>query len=45
MFPTLFYLGSESAVCVDLLDEFPRLIELDMEDVEVIAHETPILLR
>jgi len=37
--------GSESAVCVDLLDEFPRLIELEMEDVEVIAHETPILLR
>jgi hypothetical protein len=37
--------GSESQVCVDLLDEFPRLFELEMDDVEVFAHETPMLLR
>jgi len=37
--------GSESVECTDLLDEFPKLIDLEMENVQIYAHDTPMLLR
>jgi len=35
--------GSESNVCADLLDEFPKI--LGMEQIQFGVHETPMLLR
>jgi len=35
--------GSEGSVCVDLLDEYPRIIE--MQNIEISVHDTPMLLR
>jgi len=35
--------GSEEQVCLDMLDEFPKII--GVENVEFGVHETPVLLR